>query len=43
MPFTLVLTSLVVCGKLPGVALPGTALCQQLMARVYGVIDEKQR
>ncbi len=26
-----------------GVALPGTALCQQLMARVYGVIDEKQR
>ncbi len=26
-----------------GVALPGTALCQQLMARVYGVIDKKQR
>ncbi|NRA01966.1 MAG: NAD(P)-dependent oxidoreductase [Myxococcales bacterium] len=26
-----------------GVALPGTALCQQLMARVYGVEDELRR
>ncbi len=26
-----------------GVTLPGTALCQQLMARVYGVIDENRR
>jgi len=26
-----------------GVALPGTALCQQLMARVYGLIDDKRR
>ncbi len=26
-----------------GVALPGAALCQQLMARVYGLQDEKRR
>jgi 3-hydroxyisobutyrate dehydrogenase len=26
-----------------GVALPGTALCQQLMARVYGLEDENRR
>ncbi|UCE86101.1 MAG: NAD(P)-dependent oxidoreductase [Deltaproteobacteria bacterium] len=26
-----------------GVTLPGTALCQQLMARVYGLEDEKRR
>jgi len=26
-----------------GVALPGTALCQQLMARVYGLDDENRR
>lgn len=26
-----------------GVALPGTALCQQLMARVYGLEDESRR
>ncbi len=26
-----------------GVTLPGTALCQQLMARVYGVLDENRR
>ena len=26
-----------------GVALPGTGLCQQVMARVYGVEDERQR
>ncbi len=26
-----------------GVALPGAALCQQLMARVYGLRDEKRR
>jgi len=26
-----------------GVALPGTGLCQQLMARVYGLIDDKRR
>jgi 3-hydroxyisobutyrate dehydrogenase len=26
-----------------GVALPGTGLCQQLMARVYGVRDDKRR
>ena len=26
-----------------GVALPGTGLCQQLMARVYGVEDELRR
>jgi 3-hydroxyisobutyrate dehydrogenase-like beta-hydroxyacid dehydrogenase len=26
-----------------GVALPGTALCQQLMARVYGLADENRR
>jgi 3-hydroxyisobutyrate dehydrogenase-like beta-hydroxyacid dehydrogenase len=26
-----------------GVALPGTGLCQQLMARVYGVQDGKRR
>ena len=26
-----------------GVALPGTALCQQLMARVYGLEDARRR
>jgi 3-hydroxyisobutyrate dehydrogenase len=26
-----------------GVALPGTAVCQQLMARVYGLEDENRR
>ena len=26
-----------------GVTLPGTALCQQLMARVYGLVDPKRR
>ena len=26
-----------------GVALPGSALCQQLMARVYGLADDKRR
>jgi 3-hydroxyisobutyrate dehydrogenase len=26
-----------------GIALPGTALCQQLMARVYGLHDDKRR
>lgn len=26
-----------------GAALPGTALCQQLMARVYGIRDERKR
>ncbi len=26
-----------------GVALPGTGLCQQLMARVYGLLDAKRR
>ena len=26
-----------------GVALPGTALCQQVMARVYGLDDRNRR